>query len=436
MDELKRVHGVQAISAIERDWERVLGFMPVDLHALARSEKALQRQRKVKSADDLLRLVLNYAIGDLSLRLAGAWSTIADVASISDVAVLKRLCKCRSWLVKLVGALIKRRVPFAQRAARLRLVDATVVSRPGSQGTDWRVHLSLDLECTGLDGIEVTDAHGGETFVRYAAQPGDILIGDRIYAHASSLGPVLAAKADVVTRIGWQNLPLEADGHRLDTIGWLRSMSGALAEQDVLLDTPQGRYGLRLVARRLPQEAADRNRQRLIRAARKKGKTVDERTLFAAGFVMVLTSLPTDPWTAEQVIELYRIRWQIETLIKRFKSLLHLDHLRAQNPELAQVYLLGKILGALIIDELAGQVAARHPMWFRSVERPISPWRLFAMLHEGLRNAIRGDITLERIVAALPLLDRYLRDSPRARRQQCAVARNLLRSLGVACALS
>jgi len=434
MDELKRVDSAQAVSQIERDWEQVLGLMPIDLDASARDEKALQRQRKVKNASDLLRLVLNYALGDLSLRLTGAWSTIADVAGISDVAVLKRLCKCRSWLVKVVGALIKRRIPFDHRAVRLRLVDATVVSHPGSQGTDWRVHLSLNLEHIGLDGIEVTDAHGGETLVRYAAQPGDILVGDRIYAHASSLGPVLAANADILTRIGWQNLPLQADGHRLDTIRWLKSMSGALAEQDVSLDTPQGRFDLRLVACRLPQEAADRNRQRLIRTARKKGRRVDQRTLCAAGFVMVLTSLATDPWTAKQVIDLYRIRWQIETLIKRLKSLLHLDHLRAQNPELAQVYLLGKMLGALIIDELTGHIANRHPTWFRSVGRPISPWRLFAMLHDGLRNTVRGDITLERIMAALPLLDRYLRDSPRARRQQCAAARNLLRSLGVASA--
>src|SRR5688572_19627175 len=100
MDELKRVHGAQAVSPIERDWKQIVGLMPVELDALARRENALQRQRKMKSAEDLLRLVLNYAIGDLSLRLAGAWSTIADVAGISDVAALKRLCKCRSWLVK------------------------------------------------------------------------------------------------------------------------------------------------------------------------------------------------------------------------------------------------------------------------------------------------------------------------------------------------
>jgi hypothetical protein len=432
MNELKQVEQARVHSLIEQDWQRVLDLMPLDLEASARAEKALQRRRKVQSAVDLLRMVLSYALGDLSLRLTGAWATITDVAHVSDVAVLKRLRKCRSWLASLIGALLRRRVQLTQRAVRLRLVDATVVSRPGSKGTDWRAHLSLNLEQSCLDGIEITDAHGGETFARYAAQPSDILVGDRIYAHARSLGSALAAHAQVVARIGWQNLPLEADGERLDVIQWLKSLSGALGEQAVRLDTPQGHFALRLVACRLPQEAADRTRQRLIRVARKKGKTVDKRTLFAAGFVMLVTNLSTEPWNAKQVTELYRIRWQVEVLIKRFKSVMHLDHLRAQDPELAQVYLLGKMLGALIVDELSGQVAMRHPTWFQAVERPISPWRLLAVLYDGLRNSVRGDITLGRILAVLPDLERYLRDGPRKRRQQCAVGRNLLRSLGAA----
>ena len=35
---------------------------------------------------------------------------------------------------------------------------------------------------------------------------------------------------------------------------------------------------------------------------------------------------------------------------KRLKSLLHLDHLRAFDPKLAQTYLLAKVLGALLVD--------------------------------------------------------------------------------------
>ncbi|MGB9593423.1 MAG: transposase [Anaerolineae bacterium] len=81
-------------------------------------------------------------------------------------------------------------------------------------------------------------------------------------------------------------------------------------------------------------------RRKARKAARKnKHRTPDERTLLAAGFVLVLTNLPVSAWPAQDVLGLYRFRWQVEMLIKRLKSLLALDGLRARDPHLAQAYL-------------------------------------------------------------------------------------------------
>jgi hypothetical protein len=409
---------------VEHDWEQVKALMPLDLEKTARATGALVRRRKVKTASDLLRLVLGYALGDWSLRVTGAWATVTGLCDLSDVAVLKRLRACHEWLSQLVGAwLLKGREHLRSQVTRLRLIDATVVTKPGSQGTDWRVHLGLNVQCACLDSIEVTDAHGAESFARHSAIPGDILLGDRFYAYADNLGTVLSAGSELAVRISWQNLPLHADGQRLDVINWLKAMETGSAERQVALQTPQGRYELRLLAQRLPQEAADRNRQRLIRLARKKGKTPDERTLFAAGFVILVSNLPSASWNTTQIIALYRLRWQIELSCKRLKSILHLDWLRVQDPVLAQVYLLAKLLAALVVDAFSGQVAARHALWFSSVDRPISLWRLQALLYDGLRNAVCGLLSLSRIMDVLPALERYLCDAPRKRRSQAATAR-------------
>lgn len=424
---------LRAHTLVDQEWGQVLSLVPVDLEATARAEKAFQRRREVRSADDLLRLVLAYALCDWSLRLTGVWARLIGLGRLSDVAVLKRLRHSQRWLGKLIGAwMVKRRVMFPQRAVRLRLVDATTVSQPGSTGIDWRVHLSLDLGHSCLDGVEVTDVKGGETLVRHPAQPGDILVADRGYAHRRGLGSVLAEGAQAVVRINWQNLPVqELTGEPLDVVTWLLSHvpQGEPSEQEVLLDTPQGSFQVRLIACHLSEQATNAARRHIHKEARKKGRTPDRRTLDAAGFIILVTSLPQEQWSTEQVLELYRIRWQIELQIKRLKSLLHLDQLRAQDPALAQVYLLGKLLVALITDELTGQIAALYPDWFQSVDRPVSPWRLSILLSDALRNAIRGMITLAQILLALPDLGRYLRDAPRKRRQQLACARALLLSL-------
>jgi hypothetical protein len=432
MNETKEL---KAHPLVDREWDRVLDLVPVDLDSTAKADKALLRRREVQSGADLLRLVFAYTLCDWSLRLVGLWATIIQLGHLSDVAVMKRLQRCQTWLGNLIAAWLKKhRVDLPQREVRLRLIDATTASEPGSTGTNWRIHLSLNLGQMRLDGVEVTDAKGGETLVRHPTQPGDIVVADRGYAHRRGLGSVFSEGGKAVVRINWHNLPSrEETGEPLDIIAWLRQApQTGPAERTGWIDTPQGPFEVRLVVHRLSQEAADRARQRIRRQARKKKRTPDQRTLEAASFVILVTNLPLGEWSGQQVLELYRVRWQVELLIKRSKGVFRLDHLRAQDPTLVQVYLLGKLLAMLIADELTGHIAARYPEWFESVERPVSPWRLAVLLADGLRQAVCGEITLARILEALPDLGRYLRDAPRKRRQQWATARALLRGLNCA----
>jgi len=419
----------------DEEWGRAVKMIPVDLESTARSEGALQRRRVIRSASILLRLVLAYCLCDWSFRIVGAWATTIGLVELSDVDVLERLRKCRAWLSKIVYEwLVGCRKKLAERKVRIRVVDASSIGQPGSKGTDWRIHLTINLGTGCLDGVEVTDAKGGETLVRHPMQAGDIIVADRGYAHRRGLGRALAQGARVVVRINWQNLPLEVGkGEPLDLIAWLREVPELeAAERVVWVETPDGRFELRLVAKRLSQAAAEAARRRIRQEAKKKGRTPDDRTLEAAGYIFVVTNLSSEEWSASDVLELYRLRWQVEMQIKRLKSVLDLDHLRAKDPRTVQVYLLGKVLGALMADDFTGTVVAQQTDWFESLDRPVSPWRLLVIEVEGLRAAVRSQITLEMIEKALPKLGRYLRDSPRKRKQQLAQARALALALNVA----
>lgn len=415
----------------EPDWERWLAAQGGDWQELARVSGALQRQRKVKSAGDLLRLVLAYAVCDWSLRLVGMWATIQKIAGLSDVALLYRFCRCQRWLGRLVvGVLQARSTELQQRGGvRVRLIDATVISRPGSTGTDWRVHASFDLEQMCLDGLEISDAHGRESLVRFPTRADEIVIADRIYALASSLGAILASTARLVVRVGWNNLPLQTPaGERLVLPTWLSSVK-RMCERSVQVATPQGVFSLRLVACPLPPAQAQAARERVSLQARKKGKQLNPNTYLAAGFGLLLTNLPAETWEASRIVWLYRLRWQVELLFKRLKSLLALDHLRAQDPRLVQTYLLAKLLAALLLEHFVHQARTQQPNWFAATKRPLSLWRLSALLWLGLRNLIVGPLSFHQILAALPALQRYLCDAPRARCQQLARARSIINRL-------
>jgi hypothetical protein len=416
--------------AIPAEWDACLARLPVDLEESAYRTQALRRKRQVRQASDLLRLVLAYSLWDWSLRLVGAWAVVMQIANLSDVAVRKRLRGTRRWLGELVGAWVRQRSGLAAQAGvRLRLIDATVITQPGSQGTDWRVHLSFDVGRMCLDGVEISDASGGETLVRHAAAPGEIEVGDRGYAHRRGVGSVLARGGSLVVRINGHNLPLETPaGRPLKLARWLRQIpAGQTAERWVQVQTPDGCFAIRLVVRRLPRAAATAARQRLRQASRKKGHTPSATSLALAGGLVLVSNLPAASWSAAQVVDLYRVRWQVELAIKRLKSLLQFDHLRTKEPELAQVYLLAKLVAAVWIDAQTTQHVVQQPDWWEDTTRPVSLWRWQQLWFESLRAVVRGPLSPAQLLAALPRLARYLRDGPRQRTQQLAHTRHLLR---------
>jgi DDE family transposase len=415
------------------EWEGLLGRLVPGWEARAQEQRAIRRRRAVRSAGDLLRLVLGAAVLGWGRDLVAAWADVIELGVLSGEAVGKRVRQARAWLSVEVGLLVRlRREQWAgrsDRAVRVRLVDATVISEPGSRGTTWRAHAVVDLEQGALCALDLTDKHGAESLVRHPIEPGEIAVADRIHARRTDFGQILACGTDLVVRMGWQNLPLEdSDGERFDLLGWLTTPLTAPGERMVQVQTPTGRYPLRLIAAPLPAEQAEQARRRCRQNATKKHHTIDQRTLIAAGFVLLVTTLDPTTWPLADVLVLYRCRWQIELLCKRLKSLWHLDQLRARDPDAAQAHILAVILAALLAGDVS--VAAPIPLdaWLDDRTHPLSRWRWEALWHDAGLQASRGPLTLRVLLDRLPTLLRHLCDSPRRRAHQATAARHLLRA--------
>lgn len=80
-------------------WPALVGAGPgiPDLDRTARAQGALRRRGAIADGATLLRLALADGPGGLSLRSA-AWAGVWGVASLSDVALTKRL-RGEDWLV-------------------------------------------------------------------------------------------------------------------------------------------------------------------------------------------------------------------------------------------------------------------------------------------------------------------------------------------------
>lgn len=409
-------------------FERMFGE---ELERSARACKALQRRREIRSAKDLLHMVLVYAFKDWSLNMLGAWAVLADLGYLSDVALLKRLRHCQDWLGELLARCLEKRcLGLAEVGGRrISLRDASVVNGPGSTGTDWRLHLKLDLGQTQMAGVALSGPEMGEGLAQLPIVPDEILVGDRAYAVASGIGAVLSQLAHIILRLNPQNLPLwETEDRRFDLHAWLRTLTAA-AEQAVWVKTPLGTFRLRVLALPLPPDKAENARRQVRENARKKKYQPSQNALLAAGFLLLVTDLPQAQWPLPFIVALYRLRWQIELQFKTYKSLLQVDHLRSQDPAVARTYLLAKLLLALLIDELVGLARDLQPDWFADLRRPVSHWRLVRACQAYLEDFLLPAHSFARFWLLLPRLQRYFRIAPRQRLYQLAWARAFLQHL-------
>ena len=341
-------------------WASIIGHVSsvVDLDASARIHKALLRKRGVRSAADLLHLALLYGPGGLSLRSVASHATEAGIADLCDVSLLDRLRNAGDFLADVLDHLLAERrgdTP-AEGRLQLNLVDGSTVSVPGSKGSDWRLHARYEPARGCFTDLTITEAATAEALVCVAVRPGDVLVQDRGYARVRNFAHARANKAHFITRIGWRSVNLsDVSGKPFDLIAALSPDAPAVAEHAVSIGAGRDPVAARLIIARKPPEAIGRQHARLRRKASRKGQKTDPRTLQAAGFMMLLTSLPPASATAEDVVRLYRMRWQVELAFKRLKSLGGFADLQADDPRLARAWLLAHLIATVIIETSLGE---------------------------------------------------------------------------------
>jgi hypothetical protein len=351
---------------IQYQWDYLVALLGGKrrIEQLAYERGAFTRRRKIESPNDLLRLIFTWAVAERSLQETAALAAESELADLSAPALLGRFSRAEAWLGAILGDLLAGRNAANLPGATIRLVDATSISCRGSNNTERRVHLALDLRTNCTTAIDISDRHGGETLERFTFRAGEIVVADRGYGKRKDVAHAASSGAYFVIRIGWTNLPLEhSDGTPFDLIGALRSLPEAHAA-DFAVQTRTGETSVvpcRFVAVRKSEPAAERARQQILADARRHGNPqVDLRTLEAAGCVFVVTNLP-DEISAESVLEIYRLRWQIEMKFKALKSVLHLGNPPTRSGELLNVYLTAKLIVALLIEEFVYQAESISP---------------------------------------------------------------------------
>lgn len=354
------------MNAISNDeWNVLLDLLPAGWEQAARDCGAFRRARYIQEPGALLRLLLFHAVADGGLRETVAQARAAGIAEMSQVALLKRMRTSVTWLSWIGAELCRswREAPKLPDSMRLRVVDSTTVQGPANKSSEWRVHYALDLKSLNCDWCELTDARVAEGLGRTPMMAGDVMLADRGYLRADGVAAARRVDAHVVIRMRWITKLQDQRGQPFDTLRHVRRLKvGKVGEWPVQLPTTGEAIAGRVIAIRLPAPLAAQAARRVERNASRKGVTPDPRSIEAAKYVMLFTTLPDSLMAPEDVMQLYRYRWQIELAFKRMKQLLKLGRLPHQDKLAAQAWIHAKLVIAMLLETL-----------FRNA-RTLSPW--------------------------------------------------------------
>jgi hypothetical protein len=347
----------------EDDWDYVRTLLPTDLEDSARLTQALRRCRNVPDAAALIRMALAYALTDLSLKDVAAWASSLNLAEITGPGLFYRLRQAEGWLERILGQILAEQVPLETSGLPIRVVDATVINGPGGRvAVEWRAHVLISAVTGTIRSVQFTGDEGGEKLSRYVVQEGEVILGDRAYGTARGLHAVSQQGAKVVVRFNPASLRtcdlkrrrihLEEREEKVPSVG--------AVEFPILIPIPP------------PPTKSHKTWDSAKAIAWIPARAVAARTR-SGEVIWILSTLP-NAVPALAVMGLYRLRWQIELLFKRLKSLLHLDTLPSRQGPTAKSWMLARFLAAALAQRLVEPNGPLSPWGYeiRSEQRPRS----------------------------------------------------------------
>ncbi len=237
--------------------------------------------------------------------------------------------------------------PILERFAKVSILDGSTVGLPDSMQKEFagcggsydsnKAAMKLQTELELRSGaVTVTieqgrNADGGTPRLHERLGKGSLTIRDlgyfnmEVFEEQELAGEYYLSRLQFRTEIrlgtGTEAEGETPSGEALDVLLWLAKQAGPFVDQIVYLGQTK-KFKCRLIAWRLPEEQANRRRHKLrMETLRRKGREPSAERLAWCDWTIMVTNVPIELMTPPEAAILYRARWQVELLFKRWKSL-------------------------------------------------------------------------------------------------------------------
>jgi hypothetical protein len=410
-----------------------------DADQAAKDSGMIQRQRKLTGAQFVQVVVFHW--------LENPEATIEEIIEdldISEAAFNERFnaraAEClRRVLEKALNLLFAARpeaIPLLRRFATVSLEDVTIIGLPaelaeqfpGCGGSDpqagqagWKLLTRWDVTTGRLEIRLPAPARDSErTLAEDLAPlpPNSLRLCDLGFFDLERLAADQQKGIHFISRVPALLKVRDGEQAGVNVTAWLDRQTDDRIDTTVVLGT-KAQLGCRLIALRLPKEVAEKRLRRLRKKLRKKGKKLSDRQRVMCQWTVLITDLPVERFTHEEICVLYRVRWQVELLYKAWKSGGGVGRTRGRRGHRVLCETYAKLLGMLV--QHWGTLLRGGPLCGISLVRAARRVKRLALqIVAALSDPVSLRRVLEKLRARLSRLPR------RGRRKQRPSTRQLL----------
>jgi hypothetical protein len=228
--------------------------------------------------------------------------------------------------------------PLLERFTRVILQDSSTIVLPDDRHAQYpgcggsygggqaalKLQVEWDLRGGALTHVQIEAGRspdGATTRQQARRGKGSLRIADLGYFDLDVFADMTQADEYFLSRLQYTTAVLEPDGTPVDLTQWLPEHPGTFIDQPMLLGKGK-RLPCRVIAWRLPEDQVARRRHKLRHEYKNTyGKEPSAQRLALCAWTILVTNVPKELLSPTEAVILYRARWQIELLFKRWKSL-------------------------------------------------------------------------------------------------------------------
>jgi hypothetical protein len=204
---------------------------------------------------------------------------------------------------------------------------------------------------------KITTQAVGESLRNFTATAKDLYVADRVYGTLVGIAHCLDGGGSFALRLRTNCFKMYDEfGKEVDLLKRLRTLAHeSTLALNVYVNAGKGqRVAIRVCAMKKSAESIAEAQEKMRRKESKRQITISDDAKELNEYIIIATNLP-ECISSGQVLELYRLRWQVEIYFKRLKSIMNYGELPKRREESVFAWLNGKIMIALLLEKLIGK---------------------------------------------------------------------------------